>query len=586
MDEHILLWINQGWGNALFDGLFWWVSQRPEFTYPLALLLLYDCSRREGRAGARLFLVLLLTITVGDLLGHLLKDLFAMPRPCQAIFEQLRALGGGVVRRCGDKPNGMPSNHALNFTAAAVFVLWTLPWRRWRLGLVALAVLVGLSRIYLGKHYPSQVLAGALIGLALGTLAAWLAIRYRRAWGLPAFVGAGLSPEPVEGHLTNSVHPSTSSGRTEISVRPEPVEGSKGAGHGLSPPVFSGMPSMNAEPISPAALAPHRLSLVVPLYNEQDNVEPLLAGIHAALADYPMPWELIVVDDGSSDGTHERLRDAASRWGRHVRVLELQRNFGQTAAMQAGIDAARGEVIATLDGDLQNDPADIPRLVGRLLSEDLDLVVGWRRNRQDNVWLRTIPSRIANRLIGNITQVRLHDYGCSLKVYRATVIKEVRLYGEMHRFIPAWMSVRTAPQRIREDVVNHRARMHGESKYGISRTFRVLVDLLSVYFFLRFLTRPGHFFGRIGLVSGGLGTLLLGWLFAQKLLLGANIGTRPLLLVAVLLVLMGVQFLTTGVLSELITRTYFASSASRPYVIRTIGSDGADAEAGWCVAHG
>jgi glycosyltransferase involved in cell wall biosynthesis/membrane-associated phospholipid phosphatase len=547
MDERILLWINQGWGNALFDGLFWWVSQRPEFTYPLALLLLYDCSRREGRAGARLFLVLLLTITVGDLLGHLLKDLFAMPRPCQAIFEQLRALGGGVLRRCGDKPNGMPSNHALNFTAAAVFVLWTLPWRRWRLGLVALAVLVGLSRIYLGKHYPSQVLAGALIGLALGTLAAWLAIRYRRAWGLPAFVGAG---------------------------------------HGLSPPAFSGVPSMNAEPISPAALAPHRLSLVVPLYNEQDNVEPLLAGIHAALADYPMPWELIVVDDGSSDGTHERLRDAARRWGRHVRVLELQRNFGQTAAMQAGIDAARGEVIATLDGDLQNDPADIPRLVGRLLSEDLDLVVGWRRNRQDNVWLRTIPSRIANRLIGNITQVRLHDYGCSLKVYRATVIKEVRLYGEMHRFIPAWMSVRTAPQRIREEVVNHRARVHGESKYGISRTFRVLVDLLSVYFFLRFLTRPGHFFGRIGLVSGGLGTLLLGWLFAQKLLLGANIGTRPLLLVAVLLVLMGVQFLTTGVLSELITRTYFASSASRPYVIRTIGSDGADGDAGWCIAHG
>lgn len=547
MDERILLWINQGWGNALFDGLFWWVSQRPEFTYPLALLLLYDCSRREGRAGARLFLVLLLTITVGDLLGHLLKDLFAMPRPCQAIFEQLRALGGGVLRRCGDKPNGMPSNHALNFTAAAVFVLWTLPWRRWRLGLVALAVLVGLSRIYLGKHYPSQVLAGALIGLALGTLAAWLAIRYRRAWGLPAFVGAG---------------------------------------HGLSPPAFSGVPSMNAEPISPAALAPHRLSLVVPLYNEQDNVEPLLAGIHAALADYPMPWELIVVDDGSSDGTHERLRDAARRWGRHVRVLELQRNFGQTAAMQAGIDAARGEVIATLDGDLQNDPADIPRLVGRLLSEDLDLVVGWRRNRQDNVWLRTIPSRIANRLIGNITQVRLHDYGCSLKVYRATVIKEVRLYGEMHRFIPAWMSVRTAPQRIREEVVNHRARVHGESKYGISRTFRVLVDLLSVYFFLRFLTRPGHFFGRIGLVSGGLGTLLLGWLFAQKLLLGANIGTRPLLLVAVLLVLMGVQFLTTGVLSELITRTYFASSASRPYVIRSVGSDGTDGDADWCIAHG
>lgn len=337
---------------------------------------------------------------------------------------------------------------------------------------------------------------------------------------------------------------------------------------------------------SHAAMPPHRLSLVVPLYNELDNVVPLLAGIHEALADYPHPWELIVVDDGSSDGTAERLTSEADRYGPHVRVLTLQRNFGQTAAMQAGIDAARGEVIATLDGDLQNDPADIPRLVGRLLGEDLDLVVGWRRNRQDNVWLRTIPSRIANRLIGNITGVRLHDYGCSLKIYRATVIKQVRLYGEMHRFIPAWVSVRTAPSRIREEVVNHRARQHGESKYGISRTFRVMVDLLSVYFFLRFLTRPGHFFGRIGLASGGAGLLILAYLFAQKLLFAASIGTRPLLLVGVLLVLMAVQFLTTGVLSELITRTYFASSANSSYAIRPDGLERSAPDEGWRSLHG
>lgn len=331
----------------------------------------------------------------------------------------------------------------------------------------------------------------------------------------------------------------------------------------------------------PPAPPPHHLSLVVPLYNERENVAPLLDGIHEALAHYPHPWELIVVDDGSGDGTAEQLAIEAGRHGDHVRVLTLQRNFGQTAAMQAGIDAARGDVIATLDGDLQNDPADIPRLVAQLLAGDLDLVVGWRRERQDNVWLRTIPSRIANRLIGNITGVRLHDYGCSLKVYRASVIKEVRLYGEMHRFIPAWVSVRTAPQRIREAVVNHRARMHGESKYGLSRTFRVLVDLLSVYFFLRFLTRPGHFFGRIGLASGSLGILVLGYLFAQKLLLGAHIGTRPLLLVGVLLVLMAVQFLTTGVLSELITRIYFASSASRPYAVRASGPVAVKDETGW-----
>lgn len=313
----------------------------------------------------------------------------------------------------------------------------------------------------------------------------------------------------------------------------------------------------------------HRLSIVVPMYNEVENVTPMISGIHDALASYTHPWELIIVDDGSTDGTADRVTNDAAQFGQHVRVLTLQRNFGQTAAMQAGIDAARGEVIATLDGDLQNDPADIPKLVERLLDEDLDLVVGWRRKRQDNVLLRTIPSRIANRLIGNITGVRLHDYGCSLKVYRASVIKEVRLYGEMHRFIPVWMSVRTAPHRIKEEIVNHRPRMHGESKYGISRTFRVVLDLLSVYFFLRFLSRPGHFFGRIGLMAGGLGSAILAYLFVLKFVFDASIGTRPLLLIGVLLVLAAFQFLTTGVLSELIARTYFASSSTRPYVTRT-----------------
>lgn len=311
-----------------------------------------------------------------------------------------------------------------------------------------------------------------------------------------------------------------------------------------------------------------RLSIVVPMYNEVENVTPMVIGIHDALAEYAHPWELIIVDDGSTDGTSDRVTSEAARFGQHVRVLTLQRNFGQTAAMQAGIDSARGEVIATLDGDLQNDPADIPKLVERLLTEDLDLVVGWRRKRQDNVLLRTIPSKIANRLIGNITGVRLHDYGCSLKVYRASVIKEVRLYGEMHRFIPVWMSVRTAPHRIKEEVVNHRPRMYGESKYGISRTFRVVLDLLSVYFFLRFLSRPGHFFGRIGLTSGGLGAAILAYLFLLKFVFEESIGTRPLLLIGVLLVLAAFQFLTTGVLSELIARTYFASSATRPYVTR------------------
>lgn len=543
MDERLLLWINQGWSHPFLDGLFWWVSQRGWFALPLAGFLLYDSIRRYGPASGKLFLLLVVTVACGDLLGGVLKDLFDEPRPCQAIFEQLRGFGGPLAGPCGSNPNGMPSNHAINFFAAATFVAFATPWRGWRSGLFLIAILVALSRVYLGKHYPSQVLAGAAIGGLIGGLGAWLAIRYQALFAVTRAV-AGDAPEA----------PATESFMSRIDHH--------------------------------AALPPHRLSLVVPLYNELDNVAPLLAGIHQALAVYPYPWELIAVDDGSTDGTAERLSEEAKRYGPHVRALILQRNFGQTAAMQAGIDAARGDVIATLDGDLQNDPSDIPRLVGRLLTEELDLVVGWRQQRQDNVWLRTIPSRIANRLIGNITGVRLHDYGCSLKVYRSAVIKQVRLYGEMHRFIPAWMSVRTAPSRIREEVVNHRARVHGESKYGIGRTFRVVVDLLSVYFFLRFLTRPGHFFGRIGLASGGVGLLVLFYLLVQKLFFAATIGTRPLLLVGVLLVLMAVQFLTTGVLSELITRTYLSSSANSSYAVRPDSGLALTPDAGWQMPDG
>lgn len=311
---------------------------------------------------------------------------------------------------------------------------------------------------------------------------------------------------------------------------------------------------------------PHRLSVVVPMYNEENSVAPLVDQVHEALDQYRHRWELVLVNDGSSDTTEQQMRLASEQWGPHVRVIDLQRNFGQTAAMQAGIDAARGDVIVTMDGDLQNDPIDIPRLVKRLLEEDLDLVAGWRKDRKDNL-IRKIPSRIANRLIGRITQVELHDYGCSLKVFRASIIKNVRLYGEMHRFIPAWMAASTSARRIKEEVVRHHARQFGESKYGIGRTFRVMLDLLVVYFFMRFRSRPGHFFGRIGLIFGGLGAVGIGYLAFLKIL-GESIGTRPLLLISVLLLLMAVQFLTTGVLSEMITRTYFESSQTRSYIIR------------------
>jgi glycosyltransferase involved in cell wall biosynthesis len=310
------------------------------------------------------------------------------------------------------------------------------------------------------------------------------------------------------------------------------------------------------------------LSVVIPMYNEEASVGPLIERTNAALADYPDKWELLLVDDGSSDDTVRnacRLLDEQDI--KHVRLIELQRNFGQTAAMQAGIDAARGEVIVTMDGDLQNDPIDIPRMVSRLLREDLDLLSGWRKDRQDNLLMRKIPSRMANRLIGSITGVELHDYGCSLKVYRAEIIKSVRLYGEMHRFIPAWVASNTSPSRIKEEVVTHHAREFGESKYGISRAYRVLLDLLFVYFFMRFRARPGHFFGRIGMLVGALGGLMLAYLAVLKIVFGESIGDRPLLLLGVLLVVVSIQFFTTGIMSEMMARTYYESSDTKPYML-------------------
>lgn len=342
-------------------------------------------------------------------------------------------------------------------------------------------------------------------------------------------------------------------------------------------------PHGDREPM-PIDLPKHRLSIVVPMYNEEGNAPLLVDAIHHALTEYPHPWELIVVDDGSSDGTVAALQRACARLGPHIRVVALWRNFRQTAAMQAGIDAARGDVIVTLDGDLQNDPRDIPKLVRRLLIENLDLVAGWRENRQDGVLLRKLPSKLANRLIRTTTGLPFHDLGCSLKAYRADVLKRVRLYGEMHRFIPAWMATVTSPARMAEEPVRHHARMLGASKYGLSRTLRVIVDLLVVYFFLRFSTRPGHFFGLIGLGLGTLGSAVLGYLAVIKML-GASIGGRPLLWLGALCVLAGLQFLMTGLLAELLIRIYFSPRSANggalaaPY--HTGEAQPMDREQGW-----
>ena len=318
------------------------------------------------------------------------------------------------------------------------------------------------------------------------------------------------------------------------------------------------------------AMRPVELSLVVPVFNEEESVGPLVDRICLAMVGYSDRWELILIDDGSTDATLVNARKHIGREGLTLRIVELQRNFGQTAAMQAGIDAATGRLIATMDGDLQNDPKDIPSMVAELERRELDLLVGWRRNRQDGLLLRKIPSWCANYLIGRITGVKLHDYGCSLKIYRASIIKQVKLMGEMHRFIPAWVAGVVPSSRIGEVPVTHHARQHGVSKYGISRTFRVILDLLSVMFFMRYKARPGHFFGSLGLGFGGIAALILLYLFFDKFILGNDIGTRPMLMVGVVFLLSSVQLITTGILAEMIARTYYRDDASPNYIVRQI----------------
>jgi glycosyltransferase involved in cell wall biosynthesis len=316
--------------------------------------------------------------------------------------------------------------------------------------------------------------------------------------------------------------------------------------------------------------ASHCLSLVVPLFNEEGNVAALVSQVQAALGKLEWPWQLILVDDGSSDRTADRIGQAVASDPGRICAIVLRRHFGQTAAMQAGIDMAQGSIIATMDGDLQNNPADIGRMVRRLVDEDLDLLVGWRKSRRDSLWLRKVPSWCANRLIVAVTGVRLHDYGCSLKIFRASVIRQVRLYGEMHRFIPTWVATVTSPARIREEPVSHSPRVHGRSKYGLSRTFNVILDLLSVYFFTRFRASPGHFFGRIGLLCAGAGGAALAWLSWHKLWYGESIANRPLLMLGVLLAVIGVQFICTGIVTEMLARTYFESGASKTYAVREV----------------
>ncbi|ATX81554.1 Glycosyltransferase involved in cell wall bisynthesis [Mariprofundus ferrinatatus] len=305
------------------------------------------------------------------------------------------------------------------------------------------------------------------------------------------------------------------------------------------------------------------ISIVVPVYREEENVPLLVNEVAEKLAG--VDYELILVDDGSDDGTVAAVKKARAADPRVI-LVQLRRNFGQTAAMSAGFDQACGQYVVYMDGDLQTDPADIPKLLKRLQEDDLDMVNGWRKDRQDASLSRNFPSKIANALIRSSTNVRMHDYGCPMKLMRADVAKNLRIYGEQHRFLPALASMYGA--KIGEEVVTHRPRQFGESKYGIGRTVRVLVDLLLVLFFQRFTDRPLQLFGPAGLISLAAGIFIDLWLTMDKLIFGAELSARPMLQLGSLLIVTGILLFGIGLMLEMQARTYYEATGRRHYSVR------------------
>lgn len=304
------------------------------------------------------------------------------------------------------------------------------------------------------------------------------------------------------------------------------------------------------------------ISLVVALKNEEENVQPLIKRVDEALQD--LSYELILIDDGSTDKTVQKIKEVISS---KIKLVVFRKNFGQTQAMKAGIDVASGKYIVTMDGDLQNDPTDIPMMYKKLVDEDWDMVAGRRKNRQDGFFLRKLPSRIANYFIRNSTNVRISDYGCSLKIFKSDIAKNLGLYGELHRFIPVLAALQGAT--ITEVDVAHHARIAGKSKYGMGRTFKVISDLLLMVFFLKYAQKPMHLFGTMGFITllGGMGINI--YMLVEKIL-GKDIWGRPLLLLGILLVLGGIQLITIGIMADIQMRTYYESQDKKTYSIRTI----------------
>ena len=309
------------------------------------------------------------------------------------------------------------------------------------------------------------------------------------------------------------------------------------------------------------------ISIIIPVFNESESIRYLLDEVLNVMQKNKLNCELIVVNDGSNDNTSTVLDELTIKI-KELSVISLRKNYGQTAAMAAGFDNSKGEIVITLDGDLQNDPNDIPKLISHI-NEGYDLICGWRYERKDKLISRRIPSKIANKLIANVTGLKLHDYGCSLKAFKKEIVDDIKLYGELHRFLPVLANIEGA--KIKEIKVNHRSRKYGSSKYGIDRTFRVLMDLLTVWFMTKFLTRPMYGFGFLGIISILLSLGMTSYLFIIKLL-GNDIGNRPMLMFALILGIAGVQLFSFGLLGELLIRTYHESQNRPIYRIRKIQS--------------
>ncbi len=313
------------------------------------------------------------------------------------------------------------------------------------------------------------------------------------------------------------------------------------------------------------------ISIVIPVFNESESIGYLLDEVLNVIQNNKLNCELIVVNDGSNDNTSTVLDELTIKI-KELTVISLRKNYGQTAAMAAGFDNSKGEIVITLDGDLQNDPNDIPKLISHI-NEGYDLICGWRYERKDKLINRRIPSKIANKLIANVTGLKLHDYGCSLKAFKKEIVDDIKLYGELHRFLPVLANIEGA--KIKEIKVNHRSRKYGSSKYGIDRTFRVLMDLLTVWFMTKFLTRPMYGFGFFGIVSILISFGMTSYLFIIKLL-GNDIGNRPMLTFALILGIAGVQLFSFGLLGELLIRTYHESQNRPIYRVRKIQSTSND----------